>query len=199
MIVGDLIQFSDDSDCDDVFEASSAFEFGLDWKPGAFGPIGRWSSASSSSGGSPIMMNHQVPDSQGESPSRCASRETRSTISSIMMDEEIETYQFASPTVINSDNICNTGRLHVSNIPFRFRREHLSNMFSTFGVILDAEIIFNERGSKGFGFVSFADAKDANRAKQKCDRMLVEGRQIEVNYATPRPRKWSRHSSSSKS
>ncbi|KAJ8251743.1 hypothetical protein GJAV_G00224960 [Gymnothorax javanicus] len=39
-------------------------------------------------------------------------------------------------------------RLHVSNIPFRFRDPDLQQMFGQFGKILDVEIIFNERGSK---------------------------------------------------
>lgn len=86
----------------------------------------------------------------------------------------------------------NTGRLHVSNIPFRYRREHLANMFSIFGPISETEIIFNERGSKGFGFVSFVHPRDAFKAKNALDTVVVDGRQIEVNYATPRPRRWSR-------
>lgn len=86
----------------------------------------------------------------------------------------------------------NNGRLHVSNIPFRYKREHLSNMFSIFGPIIEAEIIFNERGSKGFGFVSFKSASDALRAKKALDKVVVDGRRIEVNYATPRPRKWNK-------
>ncbi|XP_072159181.1 RNA binding protein fox-1 homolog 2 isoform X6 [Bemisia tabaci] len=39
-------------------------------------------------------------------------------------------------------------RLHVSNIPFRFREPDLRSMFGQYGPILDVEIIFNERGSK---------------------------------------------------
>ncbi|XP_060605483.1 RNA binding protein fox-1 homolog 2-like isoform X9 [Ruditapes philippinarum] len=39
-------------------------------------------------------------------------------------------------------------RLHVSNIPFRFREADLRNLLGQFGPILDVEIIFNERGSK---------------------------------------------------
>uniref|UniRef100_UPI00398F29EE RNA binding protein fox-1 homolog 2-like isoform X13 n=1 Tax=Pristiophorus japonicus TaxID=55135 RepID=UPI00398F29EE len=39
-------------------------------------------------------------------------------------------------------------RLHVSNIPFRFRDPDLRQMFGQFGKIIDVEIIFNERGSK---------------------------------------------------
>ncbi|XP_076329126.1 RNA binding protein fox-1 homolog 2-like isoform X4 [Tachypleus tridentatus] len=39
-------------------------------------------------------------------------------------------------------------RLHISNIPFRFRDSDLRQLFGQFGPILDVEIIFNERGSK---------------------------------------------------
>uniref|UniRef100_A0A096LYS1 RNA binding protein fox-1 homolog 2 n=1 Tax=Poecilia formosa TaxID=48698 RepID=A0A096LYS1_POEFO len=71
-------------------------------------------------------------------------------------------------------------RLHVSNIPFRFRDPDLRQMFGQFGKILDVEIIFNERGSKGFGFVTFENSADAEKAREKLHGTLVEGRKIEV-------------------
>jgi RNA recognition motif-containing protein len=77
-------------------------------------------------------------------------------------------------------------RLHISNIPFRFRDPDLRQLFGRFGQILDVEIIFNERGSKGFGFVTFASGKDAEEAKQQLNGSVVEGRRIEVNDATAR-------------
>ncbi|XP_065579758.1 RNA binding protein fox-1 homolog 3-like isoform X7 [Artemia franciscana] len=77
-------------------------------------------------------------------------------------------------------------RLHVSNIPFRFRDPDLRAMFGQFGSILDVEIIFNERGSKGFGFVTFANSSDADKAREKLHGTVVEGRKIEVNNATAR-------------
>ncbi|XP_026180337.1 RNA binding protein fox-1 homolog 2-like isoform X4 [Mastacembelus armatus] len=77
-------------------------------------------------------------------------------------------------------------RLHVSNIPFRFRDPDLRQMFGQFGKILDVEIIFNERGSKGFGFVTFENSADAEKAREKLHGTLVEGRKIEVNNATAR-------------
>uniref|UniRef100_A0A3B3SI60 RNA binding protein fox-1 homolog 2 n=1 Tax=Paramormyrops kingsleyae TaxID=1676925 RepID=A0A3B3SI60_9TELE len=77
-------------------------------------------------------------------------------------------------------------RLHVSNIPFRFRDPDLRQMFGQFGKILDVEIIFNERGSKGFGFVTFESSADAEKAREKLHGTLVEGRKIEVNNATAR-------------
>ncbi|XP_063961629.1 RNA binding protein fox-1 homolog 1-like isoform X8 [Lytechinus pictus] len=77
-------------------------------------------------------------------------------------------------------------RLHVSNIPFRFRDPDLRQLFGAFGTILDVEIIFNERGSKGFGFVTFQSSSDADRAREKLNGTIVEGRKIEVNNATAR-------------
>ncbi|ETE72531.1 RNA binding protein fox-1-like 2 [Ophiophagus hannah] len=48
----------------------------------------------------------------------------------------------------NAESKSTPKRLHVSNIPFRFRDPDLRQMFGQFGKILDVEIIFNERGSK---------------------------------------------------
>ncbi|KAK1785656.1 hypothetical protein P4O66_019003 [Electrophorus voltai] len=62
---------------------------------------------------------------------------------------------------------------------------HVSNP-DQFGKILDVEIIFNERGSKGFGFVTFETSTDADRAREKLNGTIVEGRKIEVNNATAR-------------
>ncbi|XP_077804217.1 RNA binding protein fox-1 homolog 2 isoform X47 [Macaca mulatta] len=85
----------------------------------------------------------------------------------------------------NSESKSTPKRLHVSNIPFRFRDPDLRQMFG-FGKILDVEIIFNERGSKGFGFVTFENSADADRAREKLHGTVVEGRKIEVNNATAR-------------
>ncbi|XP_024847472.1 RNA binding protein fox-1 homolog 2 isoform X38 [Bos taurus] len=86
----------------------------------------------------------------------------------------------------NSESKSTPKRLHVSNIPFRFRDPDLRQMFGQFGKILDVEIIFNERGSKGFGFVTFENSADADRAREKLHGTVVEGRKIEVNNATAR-------------
>lgn len=122
-------------------------------------------------------------------------RQSQSTLSSLYFQDTGLINRNFNQILTNRDNnatinrVINTGRLHVSNIPFRYRREHLTNMFKNFGSILDAEIIFNERGSKGFGFVSFVSPADAYRAKRAYDGLTIDGRKIEVNYATPRPRK----------
>ncbi|KAJ8254510.1 hypothetical protein COCON_G00211220 [Conger conger] len=72
------------------------------------------------------------------------------------------------------------GRLPVTSL--RIKRDAADQ----FGKILDVEIIFNERGSKGFGFVTFETHEDAERAREKLNGTIVEGRKIEVNNATAR-------------
>lgn len=222
-----LIEFSDTDELDEVFEQSSAFDFGLNWKPGNFGPIGSSISAASqstsSNSGSPpaapadaanvsirkasVAPIRNLLDENNQlfgnpttawppiNNSRSTSRQTSSTLSSLISNEDQFLVKSFNQIVNNREKqttnhrVINTGRLHVSNIPFRYRREHLTNMFKCFGQIADAEIIFNERGSKGFGFVSFVNPGDANRAKRAYDGLIIDGRKIEVNYATPRPRK----------
>ncbi|CRL00029.1 CLUMA_CG013317, isoform A [Clunio marinus] len=89
-------------------------------------------------------------------------------------------------TSTTADSKSQPKRLHVSNIPFRFRDPDLRAMFGQFGPILDVEIIFNERGSKGFGFVTMHNSADAERARERLHGTVVEGRKIEVNNATAR-------------
>ena len=90
-----------------------------------------------------------------------------------------------SPT-LQQNKDSNPKRLHVSNIPFKFRDPDLRQMFGKFGGILDVEIIFNERGSKGFGFVTFGNSADADAARAELHGSVVEGRKVEVNNATAR-------------
>ncbi|XP_037904860.1 ice-structuring glycoprotein-like isoform X21 [Hermetia illucens] len=54
----------------------------------------------------------------------------------------------SAAALASADQKSQPKRLHVSNIPFRFRDPDLRAMFGQFGTILDVEIIFNERGSK---------------------------------------------------
>ena len=57
---------------------------------------------------------------------------------------------------------------------------HTNTHVQGYGDIVDAEIIFNERGSKGFGFVTFSNAEDANRAREDISGRVIDGRKVEV-------------------
>ncbi|KAM9119788.1 RNA binding protein fox-1 homolog 3 isoform 3-T4 [Pangshura tecta] len=74
----------------------------------------------------------------------------RPRVSSRAFQQTDEAAQTESQQLHSSENTDKQQpkRLHVSNIPFRFRDPDLRQMFGQFGKILDVEIIFNERGSK---------------------------------------------------
>merc|ERR1719397_255673 len=80
-----------------------------------------------------------------------------------------------------------SSRLHVSNLPFIFREPHLARLFSSCGTVTDVQVVTNEKGSKGFGFVSLSNS-EAAVAKRMLHGTVVEGRRIEVNPATPKVR-----------
>ncbi|KAF6206851.1 hypothetical protein GE061_018087 [Apolygus lucorum] len=77
-------------------------------------------------------------------------------------------------------------RLHVSNIPFWFEDHHLVRIFQDYGNVVQAEVIYNERGSKGFGFVTFEDDVQATNIRKIFNGLELHGRVIEVNYASKR-------------
>ena len=59
-------------------------------------------------------------------------------------------------------------------------------LFGKLGAVEDAEIIYNDKGSKGFGFVTMSRGRDADNALIRLNHSIVEGRIIEVNLATPK-------------
>ena len=56
-----------------------------------------------------------------------------------------------------------------------------------YGEIMDAEIIFNDRGSKGFGFVTFANGDCALKARDELNGRVIDGRKIEVRIKASNP------------
>ena len=50
-----------------------------------------------------------------------------------------------------------------------------------YGTVLHTEIIYNERGSKGFGFVTMETSDGATKAKKALHGKEIEGRKIEVS------------------
>ncbi|KAM7386255.1 hypothetical protein PAMA_009069 [Pampus argenteus] len=130
---------------------------------------------------SPVSQSHNE-QSGSDSGSHAVTGTATQTDDAAQTDSQPPTQTLPEST----DSKAQPKRLHVSNIPFRFRDSDLRQIFGQFGKILDVEIIFNERGSKGFGFVTFERSVDGERAREKLHGTVVEGRKIEVNNATAR-------------
>lgn len=79
-------------------------------------------------------------------------------------------------------------KLYVGNLPYTVTTQDLLKIFSEAGEVQEAIVIsdkFSGR-SKGFGFVTFANAEDAKKAVDSMNEKDVEGRKIVVNVARPR-------------
>ena len=77
-------------------------------------------------------------------------------------------------------------RLHITNIPFHYRELDLERLFRPFGEVEAVQIIYNERGSKGYGFVTMQAGEDAVNARNNINNAEVGGRIVSVNRALPK-------------
>lgn len=78
-------------------------------------------------------------------------------------------------------------KLFVGSLPWSINSDSLRELFSQYGEITDAVVITDRDSgrSKGFGFVTFANEADAQKALEMHERE-IEGRKIVVNVAKPR-------------
>lgn len=79
-------------------------------------------------------------------------------------------------------------RLFVGNLPWSVTSQSLKELFGKFGEVTDAVVISDRATgrSRGFGFVTFAKAEEATKAKDEMNNKEVEGRAIVVSVAKKR-------------
>jgi RNA recognition motif-containing protein len=78
-------------------------------------------------------------------------------------------------------------KVYVGNLPWKVDDNGLKDIFSQYGDIEEAVVIREKysRRSKGFGFVTFVNDADADKAISEMDGKEVEGRALKVNEARP--------------
>ena len=81
-----------------------------------------------------------------------------------------------------------SNRLYVGNLSFHTSEEALQDAFAQFGDVTEVRIVTDrETGrSRGFAFVSMADAQGATQAISQMDGQMVDGRALRVNQAEER-------------
>lgn len=79
-------------------------------------------------------------------------------------------------------------KLFVGNLAYSTMDDQLREAFSEFGNVASATVILDRMTgqSRGFGFVEFQEAADAERAIQSMDGTMLDGRNINVNVARER-------------
>ena len=98
-----------------------------------------------------------------------------------------------STKVANHDDVNEKSQrqqLFVRSLPTSVTSERLTEVFSQSYPLKHATVVTDRttKNSKGFGFVTFADANDAQAAAQEFDDFVLEGRKIKVEVAEPRHR-----------
>ena len=81
-------------------------------------------------------------------------------------------------------------KLYVGGLAWATNNDGLEKAFSSFGTIEEARVITDrETGrSRGFGFVTFADENDAQKALS-LDGTELDGRELKVNIAQEKQRR----------
>lgn len=79
-------------------------------------------------------------------------------------------------------------KLYVGNLSWGTTNETLTEHFSPFGEIEEAFVLtFHDTGrSRGFGFVTFVNDEDADKAIEATNEKEFDGREIKVNVAQPK-------------
>ena len=82
-------------------------------------------------------------------------------------------------------------KLYVGNLSYNTTEDGLRNLFSGYGTVASAKIIFDRESgnSKGFGFIEMSSDEEAAAAITGTNGKEHEGRQLRVNEAMDKPRR----------
>jgi len=81
-----------------------------------------------------------------------------------------------------------TNKLFVGNLSWNLKWQDLKDIFKEFGEVVFVRVVTDrETGrSKGFGFIEFSSADDAEAAKNAMDGKEIDGREIRIDFAQER-------------
>ena len=79
-------------------------------------------------------------------------------------------------------------KLFVGNLSWDTTNDSLRDFFAQIGDVEDAVVIMDKfkNRSKGFGFVTMANAEDAAKAMEMLEGKELDGREIRISEARPR-------------
>jgi len=82
-------------------------------------------------------------------------------------------------------------KLYVGNLSYNTTEDNLRNLFTGFGSVVSAKIIYDREtgNSKGFGFVEMSTDEEASASIAGTNGHEFEGRQLRVNEAMDKPRR----------
>jgi RNA recognition motif-containing protein len=87
-----------------------------------------------------------------------------------------------------------TMNIYVGNLDYKVNENDLEGIFADYGTVSSAKVIvdkYNGR-SKGFGFVTMENDKEAKKAIEELNGATFENREIVVNEARPKKENYNR-------
>ena len=80
--------------------------------------------------------------------------------------------------------------IYVGNLNYHLTEEELTEVFAAYGEVLSAKIVKDPETdrAKGFGFVEMSDEAGA-QAIEALDGKEIQGRNLKVNQARPKPQR----------
>lgn len=92
----------------------------------------------------------------------------------------------------------NPNRLFVGNLSYQTQDSDLQEFFGSAGVVTSANVMLDKftGRSRGFAFVEYGSAEEAQRAVEMFNGKELQGRNLTVNIARPREERAPRSSGS---
>lgn len=106
----------------------------------------------------------------------------------LQVDHQLEQSDLVQP--VQKSKVQQGRSLFVRSLPASATTESLTEYFSQSYPVRHATVVVDPatKQSRGYGFVTFADAEDAEKAKEEFNSSIFEGRKIKVEVAEPRHR-----------
>ncbi|RAW43395.1 hypothetical protein PC110_g369 [Phytophthora cactorum] len=131
--------------------------------------------------GCPFVVLPKIPGHHNDKKSpRVSDNEERETLRRSRSRSPAPKAPAAPADVVNPGN-----NLYVANLATRVGQQDLQELFSKFGRVDKCEVIVDPvtKESRGFGFVTFEDVRDAEDAVKELNNQEVQGRKIRVEHA----------------
>lgn len=92
------------------------------------------------------------------------------------------------------DNAANPAKLFIGNLPWSMTQDDIDELFGQYGTIVDSHLATHRDSgrSRGFAFVTYESAEEAEAAIEALHGHEVDGRDLRVSVAQPkteRPRR----------
>lgn len=106
----------------------------------------------------------------------------------LQVDHQLEQSNLVQP--VQKSKVQQGRSLFVRSLPASATTESLAEFFSQSYPVRHATVVVDPatKRSRGYGFVTFADAEDAEKAKEEFNSSVFEGTKIKVEVAEPRHR-----------